>query len=159
MSLDIIKYGNVLLGIMAGTQKGVLKSVIAGASQAKALATEDTGELRNSIGYTAEVSGQEKSGGYNNSGKQKTNTFLESKGSGLEGYYGTALEYAPYIEDGTRRMVAQPFLTPSADIISGSRTAQEIKKEMNDEMKKETISGTKATRRYSAGSIASMVNL
>lgn len=147
MPLTITTYGNVVKAAYTGTQKGVLKTVIAGSAQAKALAPVDLGELRNSVGYSAEVSGRVIGGGYNQSGGERTDTFLESKGKGLEGYYGSALDYAPYVENGTRRMVAQPFLEPSAEILKGTKTAEEVKKELNETMQQEVRSGTKATRR------------
>lgn len=57
---------------------------------AKALCPVDTGRLRSSI----------------------TNT-LTTDGDGVVGIVGTDVEYAPYVEMGTSRMPAQPFLLPA----------------------------------------------
>ena len=56
---------------------------------AKRLCPVDTGRLRNSI----------------------TNAVVESEKAV---YIGTNVEYAPYVELGTRRQEAQPFLKPAA---------------------------------------------
>lgn len=53
---------------------------------AKMLAPVDTGRLRNSLTHTVE---------------------------GDAAYIGTNVEYAPYVEYGTRRTKAQPFLKPA----------------------------------------------
>lgn len=54
---------------------------------AKRLCPVDTGRLRNSITHTTD---------------------------GRDAYIGTNVEYAPYVEEGTRRAAAQPFLKPAA---------------------------------------------
>lgn len=157
MPLQITTYVNAVKANYASTQKGVLKTVIKGAAQAKAIcpvAESFGGNLRNSIGYSTELI----DGGYNGSPGEKTSEFLQSKGKGLDGYYGTAVDYAPWVERGTRRMVAQPYLEPSAEILRGAKTAQEVAAELEKEFKAQVISGTKATRRYSAGQIAGFVN-
>ena len=55
---------------------------------AKAKCPVDTGNLRNSISHAA---------------------------SGDSAYIGTNVEYAPYVEFGTRKMAAQPYLKPAAE--------------------------------------------
>ena len=57
---------------------------------AKMLAPVDTGRLRNSISHEV----------------------VESEDAV---YIGTNVEYAPYVELGTRRMKAQPFLKPAVE--------------------------------------------
>ncbi len=54
---------------------------------AKMLCPVDTGNLRNSITHTVD-------------------------GVGQKAYIGTNVEYAPYVEFGTSRMRAQPYLQP-----------------------------------------------
>lgn len=54
---------------------------------AKAICPVDTGRLRNSISHTQD---------------------------GDSAYIGTNVEYAPYVELGTSRMKAQPYLRPAA---------------------------------------------
>lgn len=57
---------------------------------AKMLCPVDTGNLRNSITHTTEPSDR-------------------------SAYIGTNVEYAPYVEYGTSRTKAQPFLQPAAE--------------------------------------------
>lgn len=64
---------------------------------AKKACPVDTGRLRNSITHL--VSGREGS---------------------REVYIGTNVEYAPYVEEGTVHMAAQPFLKPAAEGHAGT---------------------------------------
>ncbi len=64
---------------------------------AKKACPVDTGRLRNSITHL--VSGRE---------------------GGREVYIGTNVEYAPYVEEGTVHMAAQPFLKPAAEGHAGT---------------------------------------
>lgn len=73
-------------------------------SYAKALCPVDTGRLRNSI------------------------THFQS---GEDEYIGTEVEYAPYVELGTRKMSARPFLKPAAE-----NHAAEYKTIMESELRK-----------------------
>lgn len=56
---------------------------------AKRLCPVDTGRLRNSITHTVDIKGE-------------------------AAYIGTNVEYAPYVELGTSRQKAQPYLKPAA---------------------------------------------
>ncbi len=67
----------------------ILTKVTADAStEAKAFAPVDTGNLRNSIGYTIR---------------------------GLEGEFGATADYALYVEEGTSIMAPQAFVGPAFD--------------------------------------------
>lgn len=59
-------------------------------ARAKAVVPVDTGNLKNSI-------------------------RSEFSSDGLTGYVGTSVEYAPYVEFGTRKMGARPYLTTAAE--------------------------------------------
>lgn len=72
--------------------RGVIECGLAIEAQAKALAPVDTGRLRDSI-----------------TTQQFTDYVL----------VGTNVEYAPYVEYGSSRSVAQPYLRPAVDIVSG----------------------------------------
>lgn len=74
-------------------------------SYAKAICPVDTGRLRNSISHMQ---------------------------YGEDEYIGSNVEYAPYIELGTRKMKARPFLRPAAE---------EHSAEYSDIMKKELMNG------------------
>jgi HK97 gp10 family phage protein len=66
--------------------------------QAKRLSPVDTGRLRNSITWE-----------------------LRTDARGLYAAVGTNVEYAPYVEFGTSKMSAQPFLRPALTAAGGSR--------------------------------------
>lgn len=78
-------------------QKGIQRAIdraleeigLAAEGYAKRACPVDTGNLRNSITHAVE-------------------------GSEDAVYIGTNVEYAPYVEMGTRRTAAQPFLRPAA---------------------------------------------
>ena len=80
-----------------GASRGIARAIdraleeigMAAEGCAKRACPVDTGNLRNSISHAVE------------SGEDAV-------------YIGTNVEYAPYVELGTRRMAAQPFLRPAA---------------------------------------------
>jgi len=81
--------------------------------QAKALTPVDTGRLRGSI-TTASVDKQ--------TSPQYPSGSMDSirrPNDSNEVLVGTAVEYGPYIEFGTVRSSAQPFLRPSLDLAKG----------------------------------------
>lgn len=102
------------------------------AEYAQMLAPVDTGLLRNSIGYA--LSGETPSLGAAGGGKQKRTYKADNpdkdgviqkgtysghvpsaKANGLAVYVGSAVEYAPFVECGTRKSKAQPFLRPAVE--------------------------------------------
>lgn len=74
-------------------------------SQAKALTPVDTGRLRNSITWKQE--------GIQGGGVP----VLTVKPKKNEVFVGTGIEYAPYVEFGTKYQEAQPFLVPAIFVI------------------------------------------
>ena len=80
---------------------------------AKLLAPVDTGLLRNSL--THAVSGKPTAiTEYKASKGDGNGTYSGSAPDDEEAVYvGTNVEYAPYVEYGTRRSAAQPFLKPA----------------------------------------------
>jgi HK97 gp10 family phage protein len=85
--------------------------------QAKMLAPVDQGRLRASI-TTASGAGQRTKP----SGKGAVGTDLINKPSDqFETFVGTPVFYGPYIEYGTVRANAQPFLRPALDMIKGRK--------------------------------------
>lgn len=76
----------------------------------------DTGRLRNSI--TSAVSGQ--SGSTHNYSDDKGNRFSDAIGSTGDAkentvYLGTNVEYSSYVELGTYKMRARPFIRPAME--------------------------------------------
>lgn len=72
-------------------RREVARSALAIQGTAKTLAPVDTGRLRNSIA-------------------------VEFMDGGLSARIGTNVEYAPFVEFGTRRMGARPFLFPAFEM-------------------------------------------
>ena len=71
-------------------QRGLEACGLQAEGYAKMLCPVDTGNLRNSITHTTDTQAQ-------------------------EAYIGTTVEYAPYVEYGTVKTKAQPFLHPAAE--------------------------------------------
>ena len=69
------------------TERGLEKIGLVAENYAKKLAPVDTGRLRNSITHAVD---------------------------GTDVYIGSNVEYAPYVELGTSKQKAQPFLKPAA---------------------------------------------
>lgn len=92
-----------------------------------------TGRLRNSITFA--LSGEEANAkSYTDDEGRVYSTLGTADGKKLEGVYiGTNVEYAPYVEMGTSRMAARPFLRPAA-----TEHAQEYKRLMEAAMKGRT---------------------
>ena len=76
-------------GIRRAIDRALEEIGLAAEGYAKRACPVDTGNLRNSITHAVE-------------------------GSEDAVYVGTNMEYAPYVEMGTRRTAAQPFLRPAA---------------------------------------------
>lgn len=76
-------------GIVRAIDRALEEIGLAAEGYAKRACPVDTGNLRNSITHAVE-------------------------GSEDAVYVGTNVEYAPYVEMGTRRTAAQPFLRPAA---------------------------------------------
>lgn len=76
-------------GIVRAIDRALEEIGMAAEGYAKRACPVDTGNLRNSIAHA-----------------------VESAEDAV--YVGTNVEYAPYVELGTRRMAAQPFLRPAA---------------------------------------------
>ena len=74
----------------AGTQKALEMIGLQCEKYAKLQCPVDTGRLRNSLTHETRV--------------QEESTYI-----------GTAVEYAPYVEMGTSRMRAQPYLKPAVN--------------------------------------------
>lgn len=81
--------GEVKAGMKRAIEAALEECGLVGESYAKRACPVDTGRLRNSITHT--VNGGEKAA-----------------------YIGTNVEYARYVELGTRKMAAQPYLRPAA---------------------------------------------
>jgi HK97 gp10 family phage protein len=81
--------------------------------QAKLLCPVDQGRLRGSITVQSDVDGT------NVSGAARASDKINSPREELVVHVGTAVEYGPYVEFGTVRSSAQPFLRPALDNARG----------------------------------------
>ena len=92
---------------------------LAAEGYAKRLAPVDTGLLRNSITYALDGEATAIATYTDNPGKQhgeySGSTPGESGDTRRAVYLGTNVEYAPYVEMGTSRTTAQPFIQPAIE--------------------------------------------
>ena len=104
MSISITDNSGAILTLLNKAKANGLEAIgLAAEGHAKKLCPVDTGTLRNSITHT-----------------------YDSKFA----YIGTNVEYAPYVENGTSKMKARPFLKPAA-----TEHGEEYKKLMEDSLK------------------------
>ncbi len=81
--------------------------------QAKTLTPVKTGRLRGSITTQSATKGTSVEGDATGADK------IAAPGDPQEVFVGTAVDYGPYIEFGTERSDAQPFLRPALDLAQG----------------------------------------
>lgn len=98
------------IDIEQAINKGVTNALVGLANiavtQAKSIVAVDTGRLRNSI--TWKMKGQQG----RTSANDESDT-ITAPTDDLQVAFGTNVEYAPYVEYGTERMTAQPFIAPA----------------------------------------------
>ena len=124
----MIKFGDVPKAIQEGNDKALLTLVTRVASQAKALAPVDLGQLKNSIMGRVE----KQDFGFNQGGKKQAIYLISPKAKQGEGYVGSNLLHAIYNEFGTRKMAAQPFLRPAIETeASGAKAKASVIKFQN----------------------------
>ena len=136
-----LEYGDPKKAVKLALNPSSLNIGVAIASQAKLLAPVDHGQLRNSIS----VSTLKETKLLNN----KSGEFAEALDTqGLkssEAYAGTNSDHAIYMEYGTVKVVAQPFLRPSTELIVGGETpANIIMRYCNEQMERELVERKKA---------------
>ena len=101
--------------------RGVIECGLAIEAQAKALQKPDTGRLRDSI--TTQWQG----GGTSPGPMAQAGDTIGTPEAGTVAT-GTNVEYALYVEYGTSRSMAQPYLRPAIDLVSG-KAVQIVQKE------------------------------
>ena len=136
-----LKYGDPKKAVKLALHPSSLNIGVAIASQAKLLAPVDHGQLRNSISVSTL-----KETKLLNDGKFSPKTSpmeyaeeLDTQGlKENEAYVGSNSDHAIHLEYGTIKMVAQPFLRPSAELIIDRKTpADVVAKYCNEQMEKE----------------------
>jgi len=98
------------MDIEEAIKKGVTNALVGLANiavtQAKSIVAVDTGRLRNSITWKM----KEQQGRTSTNDESDT---ITAPTDNLQVAFGTNVEYAPYVEYGTERMAAQPFIAPA----------------------------------------------
>jgi hypothetical protein len=127
---------NITNMIDTGTEKGVLTLAIRGASQAKLLAPINKikgigGQLRNSIQY---VTGTGFKGGLNDDIGDKAEKTLTEPLKSNEAAIGATVDYAVYVEYGTRNQAPQVYMRSSLALIAGE-APDVVKEKMDAEIK------------------------
>lgn len=97
--------------------------------QAVALTPVDTGRLRGSIATKSKT--KEK---VQNKSTTKEGDIISGEIQENEAYVGTNVGYSPYIEYGTVKMSAQPFMRPAFDLSQG-KTLEVFEKNGKQEFK------------------------
>lgn len=100
----------VLLEMIRKKAKALEMVGLAAEGYAKRLCAVDTGRLRNSITHTTGTG----NGGLPDPPARPEDSMLKGTPEKDTVYIGTNVEYAPYVELGTVRTPAQPFLRPAA---------------------------------------------
>jgi len=118
--INLFKNPNVMREIVNQTEAGIAAIAASVASEASSQAPVDKGRLRDSIVWKTSKQG---SGDVQGVPEPKE----------LEGYVGSALDYAVYQEFGTRYMRPQPYLRPAIAIKAlGMNGANVMIKKINE---------------------------
>lgn len=120
----------LLKALHDGTKKGVVKATKEVKKDIQSGAAVATGYMRDSA-YTVTSEGSDYQGG------AKSLPEVGAPGDDLTGIAAVAAEYAVYVERGTSKMGAQPFVTPAAESMRG-RLPGIIANAVNSEIKDAT---------------------
>lgn len=128
------KLGDAKKAVKKATVNSTLQYGAAIASQAKALAPVDEGQLRNSISAT---SSSKENVGLNDASGERADP-LDTKGlSNDEVYVGSNSDHTIFQEYGTVKQPAQPFLRPARELMGGDKIAEVMKKYSRKAMEEE----------------------
>lgn len=143
-----LKYGDPKKAVKLALNPSSLNIGVAIASQAKLLAPVDHGQLRNSISVsTLKETKLLNDGGFSpKTSPMEYAEALDTQGlKANEAYVGSNSDHTIYMEYGTVKVVAQPFLRPSAELIVGGETpANIIMRYCNEQMERELVERKKA---------------
>lgn len=124
MEAEILTNPAVLQVIQDGLEKGILEICARVRTEASSIAPTNKkgngGRLRKSIIYNTRLA--------------KTGSLDGVPDSGfMEGYVGSNVHYAPYVEFGTRKMPPQPYLRPAIAIYALGQKAADVLKQKQEE--------------------------
>ena len=137
MGVKVIRYGNPVKGVSGGVKEGNLAIAINVTAQAKRLSPFDEGRLRNSIMYKV----HNREGGFNDQPGVNAEKKINVNPKENDGYVGTATEYAPYMEFGTRKTAPKPYLRPAIALVAKGADSMDIlakiqREQMNGALKR-----------------------
>lgn len=136
-----LKYGDPKKAVKLAINPSSLNIGVAIASQAKLLVPVDHGQLRNSVSVSTlkETKLLNKGGFTPKTSPMEYGEELDTRGlKDGEAYVGANSDHAIFMEYGTIKAVAQPFLRPSAElIVEGKKAGEIIEKYCNEQMEKE----------------------
>ena len=134
-----LKYGDPKKAVKLALHPSSLNIGVAIASQAKLLAPVDHSQLRNSLSVS--TIGETKLLNDDPGGQA-----LELNTQGLkqgEAYVGSNTDHTIFVEYGTIKMAAQPFLRPSAELIVDRKTPADIVEKYGKEAMDKEFQGRK----------------
>ena len=135
VTITKIKHGDVLKAVAKTVKDSNLMLGAQIASQAKALAPVDLGQLRNSIS----ASSLSQTVLLNNKGGEKADALETTGLKDGEVYVGSNSDHALFQEYGTIKQPAQPFLRPSAELKAKGANVADIVKTYNAKAMKEEL--------------------
>jgi hypothetical protein len=143
-----LKYGDPKKAVKLALNPSSLNIGVAIASQAKLLAPVDHGQLRNSLSVSTLNETKLLNDGRFSPKTSPMEYAEELDTQGLkanEAYVGSNSDHTIYMEYGTVKVVAQPFLRPSTELIVGGDTpANIIMRYCNEQMERELVERKKA---------------
>jgi HK97 gp10 family phage protein len=140
-----LKYGDPKKAVKLALHPSSLNIGVAIASQAKLLAPVDHGQLRNSISVsTLNETKLLNKGGFSTKGPMEYAEELDTQGlKANEAYVGSNSDHAIFMEYGTIKTPAQPFLRPSAELIVDRKTPADIVQKYGKEAMDKEFQGRK----------------
>lgn len=146
MAITIKKFGDPAKGVANGIDMGnieICSKVLAQAKVLAPVADKFGGTLRNSGMWRTDKD----EGGFNDKSGVQADKRLETKPGKFQGIVGFSVDYSPYVEFGTRKMVSQPYLRPAIDLVVKAQSAKEvIAKLQREEMAEALRKGVKVAR-------------
>ena len=140
-----LKYGDPKKAVKLALNPSSLNIGVAIASQAKLLAPVDNGQLRNSLSAsTLKETKLLNKGGFSTKGPMEYAEELDTQGlKANEAYVGSNSDHAIFMEYGTVKTPAQPFLRPSAELIVDRKTPADIVEKYGKEAMDKEFQGRK----------------
>jgi len=112
--LDTTMLDKIVAGLNTNTEAVMVAFAIEIEGLAKSIAPYETGALQNSIHTRGRDGTNTRSGSSYGAGHEEEE--IPDAGGEVMAVVGTGMNYAAYVELGTYRMAAQPYLGPAVDV-------------------------------------------